>query len=392
MTMDYNEVTVGFDLGRDFSVFTFYHKNNTEPMTVSSVPGEEKYLFPTPRDLFPLIEQEAELGVALLSNFFKMCFEKLSAVGPLGGLSVMVTMETMKPAWVKAIRQALDMLDVPADRVYLQDYLESFYYYALSQRKELWRHKVALFEYKNDFITGYELSINSATKPAMVTIKNRGRICLDEKTRGSRKPEHWKRVKDARFLEQAKKMMGLDTYSSVYLVGEAFDQSWEHESLKFLCNRRKVFSGQNLYSKGACYGAMHLSGTTPLTGFLYAGPDMIEHNISMQMFKRGIESRVDMINAGVNYYMAYYECEFILDDTEELVFSSSSIRGETAEHRVVLTDLPDRPNRATRIHMELTFAAKDQCRVRLEDMGLGELYKSSGKKWEAVMELGGDHS
>ena len=83
MTMDYNEVTVGFDLGRDFSVFTFYHKNNTEPMTVSSVPGEEKYLFPTPRDLFPLIEQEAELGVALLSNFFKMCFEKLSAVGPL---------------------------------------------------------------------------------------------------------------------------------------------------------------------------------------------------------------------------------------------------------------------------------------------------------------------
>lgn len=387
MTMDYNEVAIGFDLGRESSVFTFYHQNNTEPMTVSSVPGEEKYQIPTPRDLFPLIEQEAELGVALLSNFFKMCFEKLSAVGPMGGISVMVTMETMKPVWVKAIRQALEMLDVPMDRIYLQDYLESFYYYALSQKKDLWRYKVALFEYKQDFITGYELSINANTKPAMVTIKNRGRICLDEKTRGSRKPEHWKRMKDVRFLEQAKKQIGTDAYSTVYLVGEEFDQSWEHESIKYLCSRRKVYQGQNLYSKGACYGAMHLSGMVSIGSFLYAGPDMIEHNISMKMFRRGVESRVDMINAGINYYMAYYTCEFILDDTEELVFTSRSIHGDTADHTVKLTDLPKRPNRATRIRMEMTFAAKDRCRVRLEDLGLGELYKSSGKKWEAVIGL-----
>lgn len=387
MTMDYNEVAIGFDLGRESSVFTFYHQNNTEPMTVSSVPGEEKYQIPTPRDLFPLIEQEAELGVALLSNFFKMCFEKLSAVGPMGGISVMVTMETMKPVWVRAIRQALEMLDVPMDRIYLQDYLESFYYYALSQKKDLWRYKVALFEYKQDFITGYELSINANTKPAMVTIKNRGRICLDEKTRGSRKPEHWKRMKDVRFLEQAKKQIGTDAYSTVYLVGEEFDQSWEHESIKYLCSRRKVYQGQNLYSKGACYGAMHLSGMVSIGSFLYAGPDMIEHNISMKMFRRGVESRVDMINAGINYYMAYYTCEFILDDTEELVFTSRSIHGDTADHTVKLTDLPKRPNRATRIRMEMTFAAKDRCRVRLEDLGLGELYKSSGKKWEAVIGL-----
>lgn len=387
MTMDYNEVAIGFDLGRESSVFTFYHQNNTEPMTVSSVLGEEKYQIPTPRDLFPLIEQEAELGVALLSNFFKMCFEKLSAVGPMGGISVMVTMEIMKPVWVKAIRQALEMLDVPMDRIYLQDYLESFYYYALSQKKDLWRYKVALFEYKQDFITGYELSINANTKPAMVTIKNRGRICLDEKTRGSRKPEHWKRMKDVRFLEQAKKQIGTDAYSTVYLVGEEFDQSWEHESIKYLCSRRKVYQGQNLYSKGACYGAMHLSGMVSIGSFLYAGPDMIEHNISMKMFRRGVESRVDMINAGINYYMAYYTCEFILDDTEELVFTSRSIHGDTADHTVKLTDLPKRPNRATRIRMEMTFAAKDRCRVRLEDLGLGELYKSSGKKWEAVIGL-----
>ena len=305
----------------------------------------------------------------------------------MSGISVMVTMETMKPVWVQAIRQALEMLDIPRERVYLQDYSESFYYYALSQKKDLWRYKVALFVYEKDFITGYELCVNDKTKPAMASIKNRGRICLDEKTRGSRKPEHWKRIKDVRFLEQAKKMMGTEAYSTVYLVGEAFDQSWEHESIKFLCSRRKVFQGQNLYSKGACYGAMSLSGMKPLENVIYAGPDMIEHNISMKMFQRGTESRVDMVSAGINYYMAYYACEFILDDTEELVFSSRSIRGDSMTHTVKLEGLPKRPNRATRIHMEITFTARNKCRVRLEDMGLGELYKSTGKKWEAVIEL-----
>lgn len=125
MTMDYNEVIIGFDLGYDSSVLTFYHQNNTEPMTVSSVPGEEKYQIPTPRDLFPLIEQKAELGAALLSNFFKMCLEKLSAVGPKAGISVMVTMDAMRPVWVQAIRQALEMLGVPKERIYLQDHQET---------------------------------------------------------------------------------------------------------------------------------------------------------------------------------------------------------------------------------------------------------------------------
>ena len=81
MAMDFNEVIIGFDLGRNSSVLTFYHQNNTEPKTVSAVAGEEKYQIPTPRDLFPLIEQKVELGAALLSNFFKVCFEKLSERG-----------------------------------------------------------------------------------------------------------------------------------------------------------------------------------------------------------------------------------------------------------------------------------------------------------------------
>ncbi len=75
MAMEYNEVVIGFDLGRGSSILTFYHKNNTEPMTVSSVPGEEKYQIPTPRDLFPLIEQGQSL-VLHCCQIFSRCASK----------------------------------------------------------------------------------------------------------------------------------------------------------------------------------------------------------------------------------------------------------------------------------------------------------------------------
>ena len=37
--------------------------------------------------------------------------------------------------------------------------------------------------------------------------------------------------------------------------------------------------------------------------------------------------------------------------------------------------------------MKIEFTSKDRCRVILEDLGLGNLYPSSGKRWEAVIPL-----
>ena len=52
MTSELNEVLIGFDLCYDFSQMTFYHQNNTEPMTVSSVPGGRSISFPRPGTCF----------------------------------------------------------------------------------------------------------------------------------------------------------------------------------------------------------------------------------------------------------------------------------------------------------------------------------------------------
>jgi len=387
MINEQNKMMVGFDLCYDNSQLTVYSQNNTEPITVSTALGEEQYQISTPKDLFPLVEQRAELGTALLSSYFKQCFEMLPGVKTSQNISIMVTMDTMKGVWARAITAALEMLDIPREQIFLQDHLESFYYYLLNQKKEYWSRRSALFEYKRDEITAYELSIDYHTKPAFVRVEKVSGIYLDAKARGDQNEKQWMKMKDQLFLNQCQNMFQDKIFSSVFLVGKEFDKSWEHTSLQFLCSKRSVFQGQNLFSKGACYGAMEQTGAAMIGDYLFTSPDMIEQNVSMPMMVKGKETYHSLISAGVNWYMANCKFEFILDDTREIKLYTKSLSGEEMLHSIQLPDLPKRPNRATRIRMEAAFISRNKIKIRLKDLGLGDLYPATEKKWESVIEL-----
>ena len=138
---------------------------------------------------------------------------------------------------------------------------------------------------------------------------------------------------------------------------------------------------------GACYAAMEENGATACKDTLYLSDDMIQHNLGMWMEIRGQEGYYPLVNAGINWYMARHTCEFLLGDEKEVVIYSRTVRGEEMEHTLALSQLPDRPRRATSLRLDISFTAPDRCRVRAEDLGLGELYPSSGKIWEANISL-----
>ena len=115
--------------------------------------------------------------------------------------------------------------------------------------------------------------------------------------------------------------------------------------------------------------------------------DMIQHNIGMWMEIRGQDGYYPLVNAGINWYMARHTCEFLLNEIKEIVLYSRTVKGEEMEHTLPLSQLPDRPKRATRIRLTISFTAADCCKVKAEDLGLGELYPSSGKIWEANIHL-----
>lgn len=60
---------------------------------------------------------------------------------------VIVTLPELGDIQVENFQKAFESLGFPNDKYMLQDYAESFYYYVLSQKKEIWNRSVAWYAF-----------------------------------------------------------------------------------------------------------------------------------------------------------------------------------------------------------------------------------------------------
>lgn len=378
---------IGLDLDREFSQISYYSERNMEPETVSIMENQDKYLIPTPQDLFSVIEEAMDLGVMSLANFLKTCISFVRTATEMQQVYMMVTMKEICAPWIEAVKNACEMLGMNRENVWLQTHRESLFCYTLNQRRDLWSHKVALFEYEESKISSYMLETDYGTRPALVTVTPGEVLSLENRKRIG--GEEWNRKRDELFLELIRRIFAESNVSSTFLVGDSFDKTWAVNSLSFLCRKRHVFQGRNLYTKGACFGAcQHLGIIKTLDGFLYKSEDMVEYNISMEMEIRGKLTNYLLIGAGVNWFDAEYTCEFMLDETEEIViYAKSMLGGPVSSYTIELKNLPKRPARTTRLQMKAAFTAADRCRITLRDLGFGEFFPPSGLSWESTLKL-----
>lgn len=322
--------------------------------------------------------QEYEPGL-LLAIFLKEALRLLGVTRPDGQIAgIMLTVPSLTRSFVDTIRFAYEKMGIPRSRCYLQDYDESFYHYVLYQKPELWSRNVGLFSVGEKEAAAYALVQDHRTKPVTVTVRSK-------KTRRlSVEP----RRRDDEFYHLIEEAFGDDVYSSVFLIGDGFDKSWAVRSVALLCRgRRHVFYGNNLYVKGACYAAHEKVEERQLKGYLFIGNALVRHNIGMDLMINGSPAYYAMIGAGVNWYEAAKDCELILDETKELTFVVSNMEdGQRQRYTMPLPGLPDRPNKTTRIHLHLEYESPKTCSIRVEDMGFGEMFPSSGKVWHETME------
>ena len=50
-----------------------------------------------------------------------------------------------------------------------------------------------------------------------------------------------------------------------------------------------------------------------------------------------------------------------------------------------LPGLPERPPKATRLKIRMEFESAGSCSIRVEDLGLGELFPASGMVWNETL-------
>ena len=394
---------LGIDINSRSTVLSIYKSNMEEPVTVSTVLGEENYSIPTllakrfgmgqwffgeeaalksrvkeaalVEDLFGLALRDEE--VFLDGNTYQardlmvIFFNKLFSIpGPMAAMGevekLVICVEQVNLEIMELMNYIAQKLDIESKKLTLIDRNECFYYYALSCKPELFLYNVALFDYNR----------NQSTRPQLVTLDvvNHGDITEN---------------KDEMFDEIIADTFGSKLFSSVYLVGDGFDGDWMKLSLSRLCKGRKVFLGKNLYSKGACYGGFIKDGRRDWP-FIFIGDNDLKLNLSIKILENNVMKFLTLIDAGESWYDAKGECEVILDGEPELEFYIQRPESREAHTEVLeLSDMPKRENRTTRLRIEASPVSDVAVSIVITDLGFGEISPSSGKSWEHTISLKG---
>ncbi len=397
---------VGIDINARSTVLSIYKSNMDEPATISTIVGEENYSIPTViakrmgmgqwffgeeaikmsrlkeavmveelynlalRDGQVVIDSETFKARDLLIIFFKKLFSipgPMAALGEVEKLVVCVSQVSLEV--MELMNYVTSKLGINPNSVMLIDKNECFYYYALSQKPELFLYNVALFDYSGTNMVSCTLNRNQNTRPQLITLDviNHGEIADN---------------KDEVFDSIIETTFGNTLYSSVYLVGDGFDGEWMKVSLSRLCKGRKVFLGKNLYSKGACYAGYIKDGKRDWP-FIYIGDNDLKLNLSIKILDNNVMKFLPLIDAGESWYDAKGECEVILDGEPEIEFYIQRPESREAHTEVLeLTDLPARENRTTRLRIEARPISDVAVSITITDLGFGEISPSSGKNWE----------
>ena len=405
------KVIVGYDLGNKYAQISCYVTGSEEEIrTLSSVAGSSVYTIPLAlskrqgvnqwfygseairyageeegilvenllklaRDGEPVQIDGAPIDpVALLTLFLKRSLGLLSQVTNTERIgALMITCEELDHRMLEVLTAATEGLHLKTDQICFQSHVESFYYYNLYQPEELWRHKTILCEYGDASIRTYCMECNRHTTPVVAY--------MEEREFPFPVPES-----DEKMQEIAKKLCENQMISSVYLIGEAFSRDWMKESLRYLCKGRRVFQGNNLFSKGACYGMMErLTPGENGKNHVLLGKDKLKSNIGMKVLRQGEESYQALLDAGINWYEAKNTMEFYL------------LEGRAVE--ILITSLTGKGNRIARIvpeelqegiiRLRISVEMRDDIhlKVELEDLGFGTFRAATHHIWKEEIEL-----
>ncbi len=312
----------------------------------------------------------------VLSEFIKQSLTLAGITDPAGEIGVFVlTTPEITREFAKTAKEAFSIIGFENGQAYIQDYAESFFFHTFYQKPDVYKKDTALYYFPNEHEVAFiAIGMNNSTRPATVSQKNyqRASLASDDKQR------------DEDFAMFIKQTIDNGNYSGAFLVGKGFDTEWAQNSLAALCRgQRKVFYGNNLFAKGACFSAMEKGIERKINDYIYIGDDLVTENIGMEMLIDGEPGYKGLITAGVHWYEAESKIEFILNSDPEIIFRASSMRdGARRKFKMKLDGLPVRPAKTTRIRLLIRYEEKGRCVIKAEDMGFGDMFPSSHLVWE----------
>lgn len=421
-------VLVGYDLGERYSQISYCIYGQEDVDTVATVVGTKQYNIPTMlckrkegnywlygkdavknageegmipvEGLLSLARKGEEIDLdgesydpaALLTLFIKRSMALMNFIAPVEKIdAIMFTVEELDDRMVEVLSLVSANLGLKTPYIYFQSHTESFYSFILHQPTDLWYHQVIACEHDGMQLRIYRLECNKRTTPVVVLIEEQvyETLVIPEDTEEEQIRQDAYQLADERFLGILQSLCEGRMVSSVYLLGDGFRAGWQEKSLRFLCHNRRVFQGNNLFSRGACYGLLEkLEPSEAGSSHVYLGKDMLKSNIGMNVMRQGKESYYALLDAGENWYELHKECDFLLTKEKELEFVITPLNGRNIEKKMIsLAEGSASGAPFTRYHMDMKMGAPDQVIVKVTDLGFGELFPSDGRVWEETFQV-----
>ena len=283
---------------------------------------------------------------------------------------LVITMHKTDARVTDCLMYCANHLNIPRDRVHVISHTESFAYYVLSQRKELWSNQVGLFELSEDRLCYYEMKVQRGMRRNMVQAEAQNQeeafdLDILNSPSGSK-------LADQILCSCGEKLLEKKLFSTVFLTGKGFErQDWATGFMKLACNRRRVFVENVLFSKGAAVKAGDYLAQGTEFPYVFVCEGRLKAEVALKVM-------LAVASYGDNWYESKSSLELILDDQKEIEFIISHL--DSRKKRIVsvpLSGFPERPRRTTRIQMNIGFTDENTMAVVIRDKGFGELFPAS---------------
>lgn len=394
-------LVIGLDLNDDYTQISCYEeeKSWTIPTVICRrkeeevwLTGEEAYaatllgegvivdklLKLTAKDGTSTIGGICYSGSTLLKLFISRILEyPMKEFGCRQVAQLVISLQNVDARLTDSLMYCADFLEIPRERVHVISHTESFIYYVLSQKKELWTNQVGLFELSAGRLCYYEMKVQRGMRRNMVQAEAQNQeeafnLDILNSPSGSR-------LADKILCACGEKLMARKLFSTVLLTGRGFErQDWAPGFMKLACNRRKVFVESFLFSRGAAYkGQDYLhEGTSYPYVFICEG--RLKSDVSLKVLRRGRENQLVVASCGDSWYEAKSSVDLIVDGQDEIEIMITPLDSRKKKLvRVPLTGFPARPPRTTRVELNVGFTDEHTMIMVIRDKGFGELFPAS---------------
>lgn len=415
------KVIVGYDLCEDYTQVSCYSYKEHEAIPISTQDGNKDCLIPTAlcyktdtkqwlfgeeaysgiknesgilvNHLLSSLKNDEEieiLGVkysaqAILEKFLRRTLTLVRDYFPTEPITKLVlTIRNFEPDFIEKLYNTLSLLGIGKDRAMIINHADAYLYYALYQDKSLWMNDVGLFDYNPDGLSYYQIRINRWSKPMIAGLEKHDYTGTFEY--GLLKQKN----SDAAYVfgNMANSALYKQIVSTLYFTGNGFEGSWANQVIKSLCAGRRVFYGQNLYTKGACYAAKELSGDQKLQDILLLNDDMVICWVALRVYKDTKYTEVLLLEAGELWYEAGKSYEVIPEGAAELeIIQKDLMTREHVNHKMILDQFPIHTDRTTRLKIDFYCPDKFTGVIKVTDLGFGEFSIGTGKTAEFSIKL-----